>query len=411
MQAMSIGLRNLARRPSRTALTVGGVFISTALIVFTAGMNEGTYAQMIALATGSFTGQLQVQAPGYEESPSLFETVDEPAPILEALRADPDVVAASPRVEVAGLLSADVRTSGGMLVGVDPQGEQRVSALAGTLVEGSFLGATSDPEAWPIVLGSGLARRLRVKLGDEVTYLGQAADGSIAAEVFELVGLAESGSAELDSAVALVRIDHAQELFVLGDRVHRIAAKLSDPATADAVKRRLDPRMPKGAVLLHWRTLLPGLEPSIESDRAGTTMFLFIILVVVALASANTMLMSVFERTRELGVMMALGTSPGLVVRTVLWEATFQGVAGVLLGVAAGVALNLYFARVGLTLLDEPIEFAGVSFQTMYPANTWRTVVYPLIIFASSVAAGIWPALRAARLDPVTAIRGGGGAA
>lgn len=128
--AMKMGLRNLRRRPSRTLLTGGMLAISTLLVVFSTGMSEGSYAQLTELATESWIGHFQVQAPEYEESPSLFETVNTPKEVIQTLQTRPDVVAVASRVEFAGMLSAGKRTSGTLLHGVDPILEPQVTTIA-----------------------------------------------------------------------------------------------------------------------------------------------------------------------------------------------------------------------------------------------------------------------------------------
>lgn len=406
--AMRMGLRNLRRRPGRTLLTVGMLMFGTFLVVWSIGMNEGPYADMIRMGTGTWLGQLHVEHEGYKESPSLYEAVERPAPIIKALEADPDVKAVSARVEVAGLLSVGTRTAGAMLTGVMPDREPKVTTLPNTVKEGAFLTQPADPEALPIVLGRGLARRLKVKLGQEVVYMGQASDGSIAAEVFVLVGVMESGSSELDASLAMIRLKDAQELLVLGERVHQIVARTTSPDAADAVARRLadSPLIPKPARLMTWRQLSPQLWASIESDRAGGAVFVIVIVLMVVLGAVNAMLMSVFERTRELGVMKALGATPGHLIAVVVWESVGTALVGVGLGVLCGALLNEYLAGVGLQFFDEPVEFGGMELSMIYPMNTFRgTVQYPLMIFAASVLGGLWPAWRASRLDPTSAIR------
>lgn len=403
---LRLGLRNLRRRPLRTGLTFGMLAVSTTLIVFANGLNEGTYADMIRLATTTFTGQMQVQHPDYLDSPSLFETVDDPEAVLGRLRADPEVVAATPRVEVAGLLSKGKRTTGVMLTGVDPAGERKTTTLAGALKSGTWLEAPEDADSLPIVLGAGLARRLRAEIGDELTFLGQAADGSIAAELYTLVGIVESGAAQLDATMAFIRLGDAQSLLELGQRVHAVVVRLEDVARTQRVAARLE--VPGEARVLPWQTLMPGLDESIRADRSGMVVFVVIIILVVVLGAANSMLMSVFERTREIGVMKALGTSPGRLVLITMAESTWLAFMGVGLGLLVGVGLNAYFGQAGIVFFEEPIEFGGVSFREAHPINNWlSTVVYPGIIFLAGVLAGLWPAIRAARLDPVQAIREG----
>ena len=132
------------------------------------------------------------------------------------------------------------------------------------------------------------------------------------------------------------------------------------------------------------------------------------ILVVAALGVANAMLMTVMERRREIGVLLALGTTPGRVLATIVWESTLQSLVGVVIGTALGLLSVWYFHDVGIRFTDHPIEFGGATFDVVRPIVTWRSFVYPLVILATGALAGVWPALRAARMTPMQAMRAEG---
>lgn len=401
---MLMGLRNIWRRRLRTGLTVSMLAMGTFLLVLSTAMNEGPYADMIRMATSTWNGQVQVLHSDYKDSPSLFETVNNPDEMVRALETHPEIISATSRIETAGLLSVGVRSAAASFNGVDPKKEITVSSLPNALAAGSFLGETRDPDALPIVLGDGLAKRLRAQMGAEVVFVGTAADGSIAAEVFELVGIIDSGLDDLDAALALVRIQDAQELFVLEGRVHRVVGKATSSYLSTELKKQIVVESPNQFYV--WDEIMPEVAIGIEQDRKGGEMFMFIIMLMVLLGTVNTLIMSVFERTREFGVMKALGTPRLQIVSMVFWEAAWMSALGVSLGVALGTGLVEYMAIDGLKMFDEPIEFGGLKLSVIYPMNTFLgNVVYPFYIVVASIIGASWPAWRASNLDPTAALR------
>lgn len=255
--SMAMGLRNLRRRLGRTVSTVTMLVIGTALIVFSTGMNEGPYDDMVKMGTGMWNGHVQVLHKEYKDSPSLYKSVKNPQAIIKALDAKPGVSAVTSRVEVSGLLSLGNRTAGVQMVGVDPARELKVSTLPSTLTQGDFLKPLKDPETYPIVLGKGLAHRLRAKLGDEIVFMGQAADGSMAAEIFILSGIVESKIDALDATLAWIRIKDAQELLQMGTSVHRIVAKLENVYEADTfVKNHSAGLVEDPITVMSWLSLI-----------------------------------------------------------------------------------------------------------------------------------------------------------
>lgn len=404
--SMAMGLRNLRRRLGRTISTITMLVVGTTLIVFSIGMNEGPYDDMIKMGTGMWNGHVQVLHQEYQDSPSLFKQVKAPDALIASLEKTPGVHAVTSRVEVAGLLSVGKRTAGVQMVGVDPVREPRVSTLPNTLNEGDFLKQPKDPEAFPIVLGKGLAKRLRAKIGDEVVFMGQAADGSMAAEIFVLSGIVETKLDTLDASLAWIRLKDAQTLLQMGQSVHRVVIKLDDVYRADAFAAKYGVLAKSPEKMMAWTTLLPGLWVSIQSDRQGGLVFVFLIVIVVALGIVNTLLMSVFERTKEIGVMKALGASRWHIISTVLWESFWLAFIGVFIGVLLGTMINFYLGEVGVKFFEEPVEFGGMKLSVVYPRNTFRgTVLFPMIIFFSTLIGGIWPAIRGSSLRASDALR------
>jgi len=395
-----LGWRNLYRRKWRSMLTGAMFFLGSYMLVFMFGLSDGVYGEMIDMGTITWNGDFQVLADDYHASPSLFENLKDADAFCERLEADPRVEAVSRRVEAAGLLSKDTTTMGAFVVGLNPQ--QEFATVMKTVSQGDWW--TDYDEYLPIVLGKGVARRLKVSLGDEVTFIGQAADGSIAADLFQLVGIIDSGINELDRNLAVIPLQAAQELLVLEGRVHRIVGKVTDKKFLPALLA--ETALPETAEILTWEELTPELAQTIKADSQGLYLFMFIIMLVVLLGVANTMMMSVMERTHELGVIQALGTSPPMIVTLILAEIFWLGLIGIGSGVLLGVFTNWALAINGIPTGMDDFGYGGVNLDVAYPINSIKgALFYPMLVLVCGMLSGLLPGIKAALTKPSDAMR------
>lgn len=395
-----LGWRNLARRKWRTLATCFMLFIGTLLLVFMTGLAEGTYGAMIRVGTRVMHGDFQVLHSDYNEKPGMFKNISDYESIAKKLAADGRVSGVSLRVEAPGLLSYENNTMGGLLLGIQP--DREISAFMNTMSQGDWWQDIGDNI--PVVLGKGIAARLKVELGDEITYVGGGADGSIAAELFTVVGITDSGVPEMDRMIGFIPLSIAQELLVMEGRVHRIIGEVHD--SKDLRSFVIDNVLSDPISLQGWETLMPQLATTIEKDRQGAIVFLVIIMLVVLISVANTMMMSVMERTHELGVIQALGTSPFMTTQIVLAEIFFLALLGMIPAIVIGMILNGMYATEGIPMGMDDFSYGGVTLGNMYTINTIAgNLYYPLVVLAGALFAGLIPALRAARLKPVDAMR------
>lgn len=400
--------RNLWRQPRRTWLTTSAMVFSNVLLIFLISLQFGMYGMMIDNTLALTTGHLQVQAPGYREQQKMRQVVPEVRELAETLRsgsgAGTDAVAA--RAAAFVLASSEDRTHGIQLLGVEPAFEPRVSSLPGLVREGRYLQGIDDDE---VVIGRVLARNLHVGLGDEITILGSARDGSFAAAVLRVAGIFESGVADLDRSLAMMPLGAFQAAFFMDGAGHEVV--LSAPSLADvaALKTATAARLPDdGGLVVHdWDTLQPGLRQMIQADISSALFMYAVLVVLVAFSVLNTQLMSVLERTREFGIVLALGLKPGTLGRLVMLETGLMGLMGAALGIAAGVGVTGWFSEHGFAYPG--LEELAATFNLpgrMYPQLTLGSVLTgPLVVFAFTLLAALYPAWRLRRLEPVDAMR------
>lgn len=404
-----IAWRNIWRNPRRTVLTLLAIAFAAGLLVFMVSLQFGSYEAMISSAVGLHTGDLQVRADGYGEDYAMHLVVADPEAVRTALARQPEISAMTPRARGFALLASPQRTYAGMVLGVDPAGEQQASTLARIVRRGRFLQRDDVNTA---LIGDALARNLRVDIGDELTLLGQGRDGSIAATVLVVTGVFQSGQTELDRSTVYIPLAHFQDVFAMRGAVHEMVLRTRDLQTSaalslrlDAVVAGLDSRPPLR--VRAWFDLMPGLLESIQMDLASSAMFHLILIAVVTFSILNTFVMVVFERTREFGVLLALGTPSGRLIRILMGESALLTLGGVLLGLAAGCAATWYTQRVGIPMGDAGRLMAEYGLpERIYPRLSWLSALLgPAVVFVLTLLAALFPALRVRRLRPVPAMR------
>jgi len=398
--------RNLWRRKRRTWLTVGAMVFSNILLVFMISLQLGMYEMMISNTLRAQTGHLQVQAPGYKDDHKIRQVVPNVQQLAQKLRQGLGTDDVAVRAAAFALVSSGDRSYGAQITGVEPNRESRVSSLPGLVKEGAFL---SDTMAEEIVVGSILARNLRVEVGDELTFIGSGRDGSFAAAVVTVVGIFESGMPDMDRGFAEVPLGFFQDTFSMGDDGHAVVVMAPGLLQVGATQASVQALLPAGADLaIHdWDALLPGLKQAIQADFVSAWFMYGILIVLVAFSVLNTQLMSVLERTKEFGIVMSLGVTPGRLGRLVLLETTLMGVVGMVLGVLLGGALVVWLHFHGFTYPG--LEEMGGKFNL--PGRIYPTVsivgllMGPLIVLGASIVASLYPAVRLHWVEPVAAMR------
>jgi putative ABC transport system permease protein len=403
---LRLAWRNLWRHRRRTWLTTGAMVFSNVLLVFVITLQLGTYRMMIDNTLGVLTGHIQLQAPGYIDEPRMRYTVDDVRGAASELRGALADVQVAARASAFALLSSAERSYGVQLVGVEPAREPGVSSIPGLLVSGRYL---DDIDAAEIVIGAVLARNLQVGLGDRLTLLGSGLDGSFSAGVVEIVGLYATGMSDIDRGLAELPLGYFQDVFAMGDRGHSVVIKAASLDAVDALAATIATRFPDARrwAVHDWDALQPGLKQAIQADMFSAWFMYLVLVVLVAFSVLNTQLMSVMERTREFGIVLALGVTPGRLGRLVMLETTLMSLLGLVLGVALGGAVALWFGTVGFTYpgMEEMAGKFNIP-ERMYPRlDAFALLLGPAAVMAGCMLAGLIPALRLRQLEPVQAMR------
>jgi len=398
--------RNIWRQKRRTWLTASAMIFSNILLVFMISLQFGSYDMMINNTLRMFSGQVQVQHDGYQDSQKIRQSVDNIRELASNIRKQFPLASVTARANSFVLVSSEDRSFGTQVVGVEPTHEAGVSTIPGLLTEGRYL---DDPQAAEIVIGSVMARNLKVSVGDELTFLGSGMDGSFAAGVVRVVGIFASGSQDLDRSFAELPLGYFQDAFAMGDSGHVIALSLEElsavPGIIEPLKRAVASQ--SDLVVLDWEVLMPGLKQAIQADMASAWFMYAVLITLVAFSVLNTQLMSVLERTREFGVIMALGIKPRRLAFLVVLETFLMALLGLLIGVLLGSMVSAYFAHVGFAYPG--MEEMAAKFNmpaVMYPElDPFSLVLGPVVVFVFCLFAAIYPAFKLYGLRPVEAMR------
>lgn len=406
MVFLKLAWRNIFRNARRSVITVTAIAVGLAALIFLWAFVDGVNDQMAENSTRYLAGHLQIHRSGYHEERTLDLLLEQSGDTVRRLRAQPHVLAVTQRLEGSALLSLGDKSRGVMVVGVDPDQETQVTTLTQAVRAGRYLRA-ADGNA--ILLGASAAAALKAQVGSEVVLVTQAADGSVGAGRYRVEGIFNTKLDMLDGNYVFLPLAAAQELYAAGSAVTAVVARLDSRHATDAVVGAMLRQMGAGQEILGWQKLLPTVVQSTEFHEIVAYILLLILFVVVAVGITNTVLMAVMERTREFGVIMALGTRQTQVMRLVLYEACLLGLAGLMIGGVIGLSATQYYAVTGINLERYSLALEAMPGLTgiVFPLpRADRTLILSLAVFTTAVIAAFYPAWKTARLRPVDAIRG-----
>ena len=405
---VSLAWRNIWRQPTRTWLSLVGMGFTSMLLVFVLSFQLGSYDTMKASMLQINDGFGQFQPIGYKDDPEMGKVIPDVQGLMDEVAAVEGISGVTQRGNGFGLLAVGERTFAAAIMGIDPEAEATVTTMIGKVTEGRPLAADDGAT---IVLGDGLARNLRVGLGDTVTMLGSGTDGSVAADVLTIVGIFKSGVPELDRQVAQMPISRFKETFLMDDSAHAVLLRSVElPAVEAAEDDLIAIAEKRGIAYLNWNELRPEVQQMINIDFYSAVMMYATLVVVVVFIILNTLYMSVLERTREFGVLLALGMKPPQIGRMVWMEIIFLSAVGAGIGIVLGVVLTGIIQQTGI---EVPVEGAQEIYaewglpQKFYPEMTiGRVTAGPgAIVFLISLL-GIIPYRRVLGLEPVEAMKG-----
>ena len=400
--------RNIWRNPRRTILTIAAIAFACMLLVFMLSFQFGSYETMINFAVKNHTGHIQVQARGYMDKRSIRLVVPDPAAVGKVLDKTQGVAAYTFRANAFSLVSSNKRTCGVMVIGIDPVTEARVTTLKKTIRQGSYLSGNDTNQA---LVGKLLARNLQVGLGDELVLLGQGRDGTIAATVVKVKGIYSLGEDEFDRSSIQITLKNFQDVYSMRGAVHEVVVFGRSTQDVPEIKRAVAANIKSidknhKLVVVDWMELMPGLLQGIQMDLVSGLIFWFILIVVVAFSILNTFLMAILERTREFGVLMAIGTTPRRLTRLLLIESTAITILGIGIGIIVGCLITWYFQVHGVVIsgTSELLSQYGMPERLHPRLSLLSAFIGPAAVLVITFITALYPALKVRRLRPVEAM-------
>ncbi|MDX1384214.1 MAG: FtsX-like permease family protein [Thermoanaerobaculia bacterium] len=402
MTTFRLAWRNIWRNSRRTAVTVAAMTLALVVSVNYGAIMTGLLASLEGNILDLEMGDIQVFAPDYRDRPSIYSSVDGVDADVAALESEGYEV--TPRLLAGGLAASDETSAGAMVRGIDPGREAGATLIHEHVERGEWLDP-ADPRG--IVLGRRLAKSLAVAPGDEVILLSTSTDGSIANDLYTVRGVLGVISDATDRAAVYMLEETFRDLFYFESGAHQLLIRTPggvDLATAVAHLRAIFAELD----VQSWRDLLPTMAQMLDSAAVALSIVMFIVYIAIGITVINAMLMAVFERVREFGVLKAIGVEPGRVFRMIVIESAMQTGLAIVAGLVLSLPILWYVSEVGIDVG----ALGGASMGGMAMDPIWRGVVSPmtfirpvLLLILMVALAVIYPAAKAARIQPVEAMR------
>jgi ABC-type lipoprotein release transport system permease subunit len=394
--------RNVWRNPRRTGIVFAAVAIGIAGALLSMSVNYGMVYQMVDTAIATDLGHLQIHATGFDENPELrIRLADGGRDAVEALADLEGVLAWAPRVRGEGLATSPRASVGVRLVGIDPEREAEISLVADSMTGGRYL----HGDARSAVIGEALARRLAVGIGDKIVVSAQDLAGDLNGQAMRVGGLFRSPSRELDRNTLFVHLDRAQQLLGLGQAISEIVVIADGRGRIPGLRGALEERLPELEVR-SWDQLQPILVYLVDLAEQSAVFVYLAIFIAMAFGIANVLLMAVFERVREIGVMMAVGLSRRRLVVTIVAESVLVTFFGVITGFAVAlVTVAALQDGIDLSYFSEGLTAYGIGSRIVPVLRVEDFTMPGVVALVTAAVASAWPALRAVRLRPAEAVR------
>ena len=399
---LRLAWRNLWRNYRRTLIMLAAITVGVWAMIFMTALMRGMVDEMVRNAIRGLPGHVQIHHPGFRDDPSVANLVSPPDETLRAALEGEDVVAWSTRVRVPAVISSERDTRGVILLGIEPEREKDLSFVAEDMAEGRFL---ESPDDKGLIVGRKLLERLDTELGKRVVVMSQDPDNEIADRGFRIVGVFESKLPSTEESFIFAGEQTVQKLLRIGDRVSEIAVLGKDYRNVDGLHEEIARAAGPAVEVLPWY----------ELDRYMGTMltvmdgFVWVWIVVVFLALSfglvNTLVMAVFERVREIGLMLALGMTPRNILSQIVAESILLLVLGLAVGnVLAWASIEPLKGGIDVSIVAEGMEMMEAS-SVLYPALYAKDVILAnVIVLVLGFLASLSPAWRASRYEPVQAI-------
>lgn len=405
-----IAWRNIWRNKRRAILTLMTVVIGCGMIIFNNALFYGGTMKMVDDAVALNAGHIQIHQKGYWKNKSIdegFQPGSKLINFLETLRKNGEITSYSFRIQADAVIGYRDVTSVATVQSIDPVRDRDIVSVQKKVLPGGRELSAADTTS--ILIGESMAKNLGAAVGSEISMISRAFDGSIAAEKLVVAGIIRTGNPILDQTLVLVPYAQAVETFAMMDFVHAVVVKCSDAGNAKGIAERIEQSMMRKDVeVLWWEDLIPEIIQFVRIDQGAGYIFSFILFIVVAFTILNTIQMSVYERTREFGIMLSIGTSPQNVFTIVMLESAMISGIGVAAGIVFGIIVSLVEGAHPFDYSRFASEFAQWGVYTcVFPAQltALNVIMSALLCLILALAFSLVPARRASMLNPVEAAR------
>ena len=396
--------RNLWRNKRRTLITVASVFFGVLLATFMSSMQEGSYTSMIDNVVKFYSGYIQVQNEEYWDNKTINNSMVATSELYEITDAIPEISHVTTRLESFALSSSESITRGSMIIGVDPEKENEITELQKWVVEGEYFNENDKG----VLVGKELAKYLKMQVGDTLVMIGAGYHGVSAAGKYPIRGILKFPNPELNKQSVYMDLRDCQEFFSAENLVSSMIIMVEDQYDLNAAMKKLNEKISSPYAVMSWDEMQPELLQMIAGDRAGGQVMIAVLYLLIGFGIFGTIMMMVAERTREMGVMVAIGMQKTKLAGILFFETIYIGMIGVLVGFAGSVPLIGYF-------YNNPIKLSGGAAETMiemgiepYMYVTWLPSVFynqAIVVFVMTTLVALYPLLAAMKLKVHQALR------